>query len=409
MAEKSGDGVGRRQFLRTAAATAGVLAMKPGSARGAEANEQIEVGVIGCGGRGHMIASMFDEHPNAKVVALHDYFKDQVDTLGELLNVDASRRYVGLDGYSELIASGVDAVAVESPPYFHPEQTVAALEAGKHVYLAKPIAVDVPGCNAIVDAAAKAGGKLTTLIDFQTRNNEIYREAARRVHEGEIGPPVSGQSYYYCGRLSLKTKPGPGVARLRNWAFDIPLSGDVIVEQNIHVLDVANWLLEGHPVQAKGTGGRKVRTDVGDCWDHFVVTFWYPDDVLIDFSSRQYGFGFDDLCTRIYGHLGTVDTHYGGPVTIKTKSGKWDGGVTSTIYRDGALNNIRDFCASIAEKTPVNNAVECAHSTMTSILGRMAAYTGRTVTWDEMVEANERLDPKLELPEDGPLTKRVRA
>ncbi len=409
MAEKSGDGVGRRQFLRTAAATAGVLAVKPGSALGAEANEQIEVGVTGCGGRGRMIASMFHEHPNAKVVALHDYFKDRVDSLGEQLGVDKSRRYVGLDGYRELIDSGVDALAVESPPYFHPEQTVAALEAGKHVYLAKPIAVDVPGCQAIVDAAAKADGKLTTLVDFQTRNNEVYREAARRVHGGEIGAPVSGQSFYSCGRLKLKTKPGTEVARLRNWVFDIALSGDIIVEQNIHVLDVVNWLLEGHPVIADGTGGRKSRTDVGDCWDHFVVTYLYPNDVLIDFSSRQYGYGFDDLCTRIYGHLGTVDTHYGGPVTIKHKKGKWDGGLTSTIYRDGALNNIRDFCASIAKGAPLNNAVECANSTMTSILGRMAAYSGKTVTWDEMIAANEKLDPKLELPKDGPFTKRAKA
>jgi len=333
---------------------------------------------------------------------VHDYFRDRANAAGEMFDVKAKRRYVGLDGYQELLAGEVDAVAIESPPYFHPEQAVAALAAGKHVYLAKPIAVDVPGCLAIVDAAKKAEGKLCTLVDFQTRNNEFFRGAAQRVHEGMIGDPVIGQFYYYCGRLGKKGNPEGETGRLRNWVFDKALSGDIIVEQNIHVLDVANWYLRAHPIKAAGTGGRKARIDIGDCWDHFAVTYWYPNDVIVDFSSGQFTFGYDDLCMRLYGSQGTVDSHYGGDVSIRGNKEGWRGGNTGKIYEEGAVNNIKDFHAAVTSGKTINNAEESANSTMTSILGRIAAYEGRTVTWDEMIQANTRLDAHLNLPADGP-------
>ncbi|HPO15703.1 MAG TPA: Gfo/Idh/MocA family oxidoreductase [Candidatus Hydrogenedentes bacterium] len=395
--------VERRDFLKMAAATAGITILPAGAVRGATANSTLEIGIIGCGGRGIWVGDLFQRNTNVKVVAVHDYFRDRVQEAGERLKVDPARQYTGLDGYKELLASKLDAVAVESPPYFHPQQTVDALNAGKHVYLAKPIAVDVPGCMAIVDAAKKAQGKLSTLVDFQTRNNEFFRGAAQRVHEGMIGQPVSGQFYYYCGRLGVKKgEPGAETTRLRNWVFDKALSGDIIVEQNIHVLDVANWYLQGHPLKACGTGGRKARVDIGDCWDHFVVTYFYPNDVLVDFSSGQFTYGYDDLCMRLYGAEGTVDSHYGGEVSIRGKKDGWKGGNTGRIYEEGAVNNMRDFCASIMDGKTLNNAEESAHSTMTSILGRMAAYENRTVTWDEMVQANVKLDANLNLPENGP-------
>lgn len=395
--------LGRRGFLKSAAVTAAGLTIVPAIAvRAANANEKIKLGIIGCGGRGAWIARLFEQHANFKVVAVHDYFRDRVNAVGDALQVDPARRYVGLDGYKELIAGDVEAVAVESPPYFHPEQSVAALEAGKHVYLAKPIAVDVPGCLAIVNAANKAQSKVSLLVDFQTRNNEFFRGAADRVHQGMIGDPVSGQFYYYCGRLGKKLNPGTETARLRNWVFDQALSGDIIVEQNIHVLDVANWYLKAHPIDACGRGGRKARTDIGDCWDHFVVQYTYPNDVLVDFSSGQFTYGYDDLCMRLYGSLGTVDAHYGGEVSISSKSDGWAGGKTGKIYEEGAINNIKDFETAIRQGKTINNAQESANSTMTSILGRMAAYQKRLVTWDEMLAANESLDPKLALLPDGP-------
>ncbi len=188
----------------------------------------------------------------------------------------------------------------------------------------------------------------------------------------------------------------PDEARLRNWVFDKILSGDIIVEQNIHVLDVSNWYLQSHPIKACGTGGRKARTDVGDCWDYFIVIFWYANDVKIDFSSSQFLEGFHDMCMRVYGTHGTVDSHYGGRVTIAGLS-PWQGGDTPDIYTQGTVANVKDFVKSIETGEYLNNAEESVRSNLTSILGRMAAYTEKPVTWDEMMAANEKLETEIKL------------
>ncbi len=401
MSNDARNDLGRRSFLKAAAAT-GLTALPSGMANGSQANSKLQIGIIGSGGRGRFIGKFFEEHPDAKVVALHDYFRDRVEKLGEELGVEKSRQHIDFGGYKELLAGDVDAVVVTSPPYFHPEHVVDALKARKHVYIAKPVAADVPGCLAITKAAKKAGRKLSVLVDFQTRNNEFFRGAAKRVHEGMIGEPVLGQCFYQANRLQNRADPGGGAARLRNWVFDKALSGDIIVEQNVHVLDVANWYLQGHPVKAYGTGGRKARVDVGDCWDHFAVAYTYPNDVPVQFSSGQYLHGFKDLCIRLFGTLGTVDSHYGGLVKIRGKKDGWRGGETNTIYRDGARNNVNDFIAGILEGKPLNNAEDASNSALTGVLGRIAAYENREVTWKEMLKAKEKLEANLDLPANGP-------
>lgn len=391
----------RRQFLKTAATGAASMGLLAANSR-AESTAPLRLGLIGCGQRGAWLGDLFQQHTATKVVALADYFQDRLDAAAKSLEIPADQCFNGLAGYRQLLQCDLDAVAIISPPCFHPEQTVAALEAGKHVYLAKPIAVDVAGCLDIERAAAKVKGTLSVLVDFQTRNNPSFRQAAAHVREGMIGTPICGQAYYHTGRLGLKGDPEGEVGRLRNWVFDQALSGDIIVEQNIHVIDVANWFMGAHPLEAHGAGGRRGRTDIGDCWDHFIVTFKYPDDGLIDFSSNQFAPGYNDLCARVYGSLGTVDSHYGGDVSIESKSKHWIGEKTSKIYLEGAVNNIVDFHRSIAEAKPVYVVDDAVSSTLTSVLGRMAAYEGRTVTWDEMIAGKHRRDLKLNLPEDGP-------
>lgn len=401
----------RRSFLQAAATTAAAFTVLPaGTVRGLEANSKLQIGIIGCGMRGPWIGEFFERHADSKVVALHDYFQDRVDEAGVKLNVSSQSRYIGLNGYQAMLADpSVDAVAIESPPYFHPDQAVATLAAGKHLFLAKPIAVDVPGCLAIKDAAARANGKLSAWVDFQTRATEAFQGAAQRLHEGHIGEPVCGQFHYYSMPMPMVCKDdssAPG--RLRNWVFDIALSGDIIVEQNIHVLDVANWYLQGHPIKVRGKGGRKARTYCGDCRDHFLMTYTYPNDVLVEFSSGQFTYGFSDLCMRVFCTLGTVDSHYGGDVSVRGKSFSWDGGRTNTIYEDGAIANVKRFADSIRSGQPINNVDESANSNLASILGRMAADSGEEVTWDEMIAKGERVDAHLELPEDGPFHVRER-
>ena len=388
----------RRQFVKGAAAAASVLVVKPRSALGAPANSAPQIGIMGCGGRGRFVGRFFPEQTNARVLAAADPFTDRLEYTRRMFKLDKSCLFKGLNGYRELLEQDVDAVVVTSPPYFHPEQVAAAVAAKKHVYLAKPAAVDVPGCQSILASSEKAKGKLSFLVDFQTRSEPYFMEAAKRVHEGAIGVPVCGQIFYQTGRLGRQDREGmsPGEARLRNWVFDKVLSGDIIVEQNIHVLDVSNWYLQSHPIKADGTGGRKARTDVGDCWDHFIIIFWYPNDVKIDFSSSQFLEGFHDMCMRVYGTRGTVDSHYGGRVTI-TGRAPWQGGDTADIYRAGAVTNVKNFVKSIETGNYLNNAAESVRSNLTSILGRMAAYSEKVVTWDEMIKANEKLEAEIRL------------
>jgi predicted dehydrogenase len=391
------DRTNRRTFLetalQTAAGTGGLLLLKPQTVFGTPANSAVEIGIIGCGGRGNWIGGHFNEHTGARIVALADVFRDRLESTAGKFNVESGRQFAGLDGYKRLVEGKLDAVAIESPPYYHPEHAAAAAAAGKHIYLAKPVAVDVPGCQSIENTGEKVNGKLSFLVDLQTRARPVFQEAQKRIVAGEIGAPVMGQVYYQTGRLKPNDTQGlsPFEARLRNWVFDKKLSGDVIVEQHIHVLDVANWYLEGHPVKAFGTGGRTVRTDVGDAWDHFLVTFWYPHDVQVDFSSSQFLKGYHDMCIRFYGSKGTMDSHYGGFVKM-TGDNKWDGAEKDDTFTGGAVTNVKNFVESLRSGEYLNNAAVGAKSTLTSILGRTAAYRGAVVTWDEMMRKAEKLE-----------------
>lgn len=382
----------------------GVLLLRPETVFGTQANSTVEVGLIGAGGRGNWIAPFFPEYTGARIVALADVIKEHLHQTRKTLDVDSSRAYYGPDAYRELVNSKLDAVVIETPPYFHPEHANAAVEAGKHVYVAKPVAVDVPGCKSILESAKKAAARnLTFLVDFQSRSQPVFQEAAARVHRGDIGKPALAQIFYYAGRPSPdKSKPGmdPGEGRILNFYMDRVLGGDIIVEQNIHVIDMANWFLQGHPLKAAGTGGRTdwsgTKYDAADAWDHFVVTFWYPNDVHASFSSNQLTNSFSDLCVRCFGVKGALDSHYGGLVRI-TGDNAWNGAEKDDTFKGGAVNNVKAFIESIRAGKPLNNAEQAVESNLTAILGRTAAYRHGEVTWDEMLASNEKFEAELKL------------
>lgn len=375
--------------------------VNPQSVRGTQANSKITLGLIGCGGRGIWIANLFRKDGRYEIVAGADYFQDRVDAFGEKLQVDPSRRYTGISGYKRLLDSKVDAVAIESAPYFHPEHAAAGVDAGAHIYLAKPIAVDVPGCRKVEESAKKASEKkLCFLVDFQTRTDPFYQDAIRRAQNGDIGKMISGEAVYVCGPTwgsqaeYLRPSPKDPERRLRAWGLDRALSGDIITEQNIHALDVATWILDQAPVRAYGTGGQKAR-DMGSCWDYFSVIYTFPDDVVVSFHSKQYGRGIDDICCRMYGTDGYIDTHYFGDVKLQTKESS-DGGKVANLYQNGAVRNIATFAESIGKSDFSNATVPPSlRSNLTTILGRTAAYRRREVTWNEMMRENESLDPLL--------------
>jgi len=402
-AEQRRGGLNRREFLAGAggAATAFTI-MKPGLVRGSQVSSKIALGSIGCGNRGSWIAGLFQKHGGYEISAAADYFPDRANAFGEKYNVPAARRFTGLKGFQRLLEAKVDAVAIESPPYYHAEQAAAAVDAGVHVYLAKPMAVDVPGCGRIQASAAKAQEKkLAYLIDFQTRTDPFYQEAIRRVQtEGDIGRIVSGQASYVAGSpwpnmiKELEVNPQDPELRLRAWGISRALSGDIITEQNIHCIDVMTWILDQHPVKALGTGGLGSRT-IGDVWDHFSVIFWFPNNVLVTFYSKQYGQGADDIACTMFGTDGTIDTHYAGDVGIKGKV-NYRGGRDSTLYSTGPSRNIATFYDQVTSgKHDYSTVAPSVRSNLTTILGRTAAYRQAEFTWDELMQSEECLDPGL--------------
>lgn len=388
----------RRQFLAAGTTALAFTVLDPRLARGSRANAKVSLGLIGCGGRGTWLAELFKNHGGYEWVAAADYFEDRVNAFGEKFGVEASRRYTGLSGHRKLIESKLDAVVIESPPYFHAEQAAAAVAGGRHVFLAKPVAVDVPGCLTVAEAGRQATEKkLVFLVDFQTRADPTYREVAKRIHAGDLGRIVSGEAVYYCdttwGAPTFNAEDAE--ARLRAWGVDRVLSGDIITEQNIHALDVATWLLDAAPLRAMGACGRKARRGNGDCNDHFAVVYVFPGDVPLSFSSKQFGQGLDDIGCWMFGARGTAETHYFGAVRIRGET-PYAGDTMKNLYTDGAVANIAAFHECITNGNCDNpTAAASVRSNLTTILGRMAAYQGGIVTWEEMLKANQKWDANL--------------
>ncbi len=398
----------RREFIAgTGAAAISFSVMKPAVVFGSKANSKIKTGMIGCGGRGTWIAKLFMENGNYELDGAADYFQDKVDAFGDQFEISKEKRFTGLSAYKRLLELPLDAIVIETPPYFHPEQAEAAVAAGKHVYLAKPIAVDVPGCKSIKDSGETAMGKnLCFLIDFQTRADQFFMEAIKRVHDGALGTFAFGESSYHAGHPwdtqipYLDADPTNPENQLRAWGMSRALSGDIITEQNIHTLDVMSWIMNEKPVYAAGTGGHKVRKDKGNCWDHFSMVYQYPNNVGITFSSRQFkGHGTtpEGIRNRMFGSEGVLETQYGGNVIIKSDNNYYRGGRSPGIFMEGAVANIASFHKNITEGNYDNVTVEpSVTSNLVSILGRTAAYEGRPVYWHQLMKDEERLVPKLE-------------
>jgi len=386
----------RREFFAGAAA-ATVSVVSPAIALGSRANSTLRLGMIGCGGRGTWIANLFASTGQYQFVACADYFADRAEAFGERFKIEPGRRFTTLSGYKRLLDSALDAVVIETPPYFHPEQAAAAVEAGKHVYLAKPMAVDVPGCMTITEAGKKATArKLVYLIDFQTRANDFYIETLRRVHQGAIGRLQSGVANYpWSASVHDDYAAANPEERLRLWYRTRAFCGDVIVEQDIHAIDVATWFAGADPIKAVGTGSKSTRK-YGDIWGHFAVLYTFPDNFQVSFTSQKNAPGAaDEIRCLVYGSEGIADTDYMGVVQIRGNH-PYEGSRMTNLYTSGARRNIEDFYNAVTSGKCENpTVVPSVRSNLTSILGRTAAYRGREVTWNEMMAECEALKPDL--------------
>jgi predicted dehydrogenase len=421
MTDQQKSKMGRREFLGAAAA-ASFMILKPQQVRGASANSQIRFGILGCGGRATEVGSSFVNHAGARVTAIADLFADQLekgrkhfDGLQQAkgyASIDPSQLFRGPNAYQEIAASKeVDFVLITTPPYFHPHHLETVVAAGKHVYCEKPVAVDVPGAHHVIRIGEKALGKISLAVGFQIRSAPPMVELTRRIHEGALGKIGCGLAYYYCAHIDRPewSQASAEERRLRNWVWDRRLSGDVIVEQNIHVIDMCNWMLKGHPLRAVGMCDRKIRTDAGDNKDNFNVLFTYPDDVQISFGSAQFGHPKFDAAVQLYGSEGSSAAHYDWRVNIAGKN-PWDAGLKPAGAEEfsaagkfwGALDQAdaekeKAFVASITTGQFLNQAALGAESAMSAMLGRTAAYTGKPITWDALQKSKEVYDPKIDI------------
>lgn len=286
------------------------------------------------------------------------------------------------------------------------------MEAGKNAYCEKPVAVDVPGAKHVMRMGEKAQGKVSLAVGFQIRKAPPYVELVRRVQGGAIGEIACGLAFYYCGAIERPDWPkaSPQEKRLRNWVFDRTISGDIIVEQNVHVIDMCNWLLKAHPVKAVGTGKRRFRSDQGDCWDNFNLVFTYPGDVEVSFGSTQFDKPDFDAGMRFFGTRGSLEAHYDHRVKISGEE-PWDAGLgpakegaqfSAAGTFKGALDQAdaekqKSFVESITSGQLLNDAAQGAESALSGMLGRTAAYTGKPMTWEKLMKSKEVYNPRLDL------------
>ncbi len=414
--------VNRRCFLAGTAVGSATL-IRPELVRGTAANSALRMGIIGCGGRGRAVTTAFIQNTNVRMVALADLFADQLEKARQYYNgLAAKKGYAGVDpklifrgpkAFHELANSkDVDVIVLSTPDYFHPEHLKAIVDAGKHVYCEKPAAVDVAGCKRFAEIGKQAQGRLSLEVGFQVRCAPAFSEVVGRIHRGAIGRIACASGYYHATEINYPPRLGasPVEARIRNFYWDRVLSGDVIVDQNIHVFDICNWALNAHPVKAIGTGGRSVRQDPGNIWDHWSVTYSYPNDALVSFNSIQFGKKFWDVGVRFLGDNGVAESYYSGKARVvgdqpwdpRSEKAKVGGQAFSTTGDFDGLEGAeavktKAFVESITSGKYHNQAAVGAESALTAILGRMAAYSGREVTWDEMMRSNQSYEGAVDL------------
>jgi len=393
----------RRDFIKTSAAF-GAAAWAAGTSRMyAAGSDKIRLGLIGCGGRGtHDMTNCLNATENIELVAMGDLFKDRLDASRQSLSKSVPDKvkvtdescFVGWDAHKKVLArDDVNMVILTTAPHFRPMHLKAAIEAGKHVFAEKPVAVDPAGVRSVIASAALADQKgLTIVAGTQMRRIAHLMAGVERIHGGDIGQVVGGQ----CVRIGDgMTTWGPTPRRpewtdmewqLRRWLFLTWLSGDFITEMHVHNLDIMDWAMGSHPVQCAGLGGRQVRTgpEFGDCFDHFAVEYEYPNGVRVEYMGAQIDKASDRCDQWIVGTKGRAYLDFANATIEGDKPFKYDGPAWNPEIRQHA-----DQIAAIREGKHLNEGKRIAESSMTSIMGRMSAYTGRALKWDWAMNASK--------------------
>lgn len=397
----------RRDFLKTsmgaatAALTAKMMSPSPVHAAG---NDLIKVGLIGCGGRGTGAAGQIVRAaPNVQLWALGDLFQDRLDgalknleSAGEMNKITRERCFVGFDAYKKVLDSGVDLVILATPPAFRPQHFRAAIEAGKHAFIEKPVAVCPAGVRSVIETARMAAQKgLGVVAGTCYRHHAGYLDTIKRIHDGAIGKLLAMQAYYNTGSLWNRPRLAEWSDvewQVRNWLYFTWLSGDFIVEQHVHSLDIVNWVMKGHPEKALSMGGRQVRVqpEYGNVFDHFTTEYEYADGVKVLSMCRQIAGCANRVSENVIGSNGTAD-----PRSIIRPNGKeaWRTEAKNDMY----VQELTDLVESIRAGKPLNEGQQVAESSLTAIMARMSAYTGQEVTWDQAMNSKLDLMPPADM------------
>jgi predicted dehydrogenase len=403
--------VTRRDFMKAGVVTAAAMSMGRGVY--AAGSEKLKVGLIGCGGRGSGAAGdCLDADPAVEIVAMGDLFKDRLDgTLNGLktkyadrIKVNAGTSFIGFDAYKQVIGSGIDMIIEACPPHFRASHLKAAIEAGKHVFMEKPGGVDPMQIKSVIATAEVAAQKkLAIVVGTQRRHQASYLDIVKRVQDGAIGEIRAAQCYWNGGDMLGywkwwdQEKMSEMEWQCRSWPWFVWTSGDHIVEQHVHNLDIINWVMGSHPISAMGMGGRAVRK-LGNIWDHFAVEYQYPNGVRVLGMARQITGCADRISEHFVGTTGTSYTDIGGVGRIEGSKPYEYKGENPNPY----VQEHKDLIKSIRDGKPLNEAKGLAESTMTAILGRMSAYTGREIKWDWAMNAS-KLDLSPAKYEWGPM------
>ena len=400
----------RRSFLKKSSAVAAATMAAPYialSPRSFASSQTLKVGLVGCGGRGTGAArEALNADKNVVLTAVGDIFEKQIEgsinqlekAVGEKVQVEG--RFVGLDAYEKVINSGVDFVILATPPGFRPQHLKAAVAAGKHVFCEKPVATDAAGVRVALAAAEEAKKKNLALgSGFCWRANLAERALFERVHAGDIGDLRVFYGTYYTGPVKpmppANTRPA-GMSdlewQLRNWYNFVWLSGDGLVEQAVHAVDWMCWAFKDvPPLKAVAVGGRQIPAHGGNIYDHFEVNYEYADGARGFLGCRQIAGCANDNTATMYGTKGTArELGFAGMPFIKGEKNWRYSGPRPNMYQV----EHDDLFASIRKGEPINDGVKLAHSSMTAIMGRMAAYTGEEVTWEAALNSNESLVPE---------------
>jgi predicted dehydrogenase len=403
-------GFSRRGFLQTSAAVsaAAVMANLGTNFAHAAGTDRIRVGLVGCGGRGTGAAQdCMKAAENAQVVALGDLFEDKAkdtqkkfNSMGkegatkDKFNISDDNTFWGWDAYKKVLATDINLIIFATPPGFRPGHIKAAIEAGKNVFAEKPVAVDPTGIRTVIEAAEMAEQKkLAFVTGTQRRHQAPYIETIKRIHDGAIGDVTAGQIYWNQGGLwnhGRKPEWSDVEWQIRNWLYFTWLSGDHITEQHVHNIDVMNWVMGGPPVEAYGMGGRQVRTDpaYGHIFDHFAIEYVFKNGVRWASQCRQIDGTDSRVSEWVVGSKGTSNP--GGSIMAGGNKWQYEGPQRNPYEQEHV-----DLVASIRDGKPLNEGRRIAESTLTAIIGRMSAYTGKIVKFDwAMKQSKLDLMPK---------------